>query len=56
MSFNINAYTPDKRISSFVSAIIYVNQFLPKAFVYAFNNFTFVQVDKINTFENLILD
>ncbi len=56
MSFTITAYTPYKRKSSFVSAIIYVNQFLQKAFDYPFNNFTFVQVDKINTFENLILD
>ncbi len=55
MSFTITAYTPDKRISAFVSALVYINQFLPKAFFYPFNKFIFVQVDSINTFENLTL-
>ena len=55
MNFTITAFTPDKRTSSTVSAIIYINQYLPRTIVYPFNNFTFVQVDKINIYEDLIL-
>ena len=42
MNFTITAFTPDKRTSSFVSAIIYINQYLPSKILFPFNNFTFV--------------
>jgi hypothetical protein len=55
MNFTITAYTPDKRTSSFVSAIIYMNKYLPGIMTNPFNSFTFIQVDKINIYEDLIL-
>ena len=55
MNFTITAFTPDKRTSSFVSGIIYINQYSTKKIAFPFNNFTFVQVDNINIYENLIL-
>ncbi len=53
MNFTITAYTPDKRTSSFVKAIIYMNQYLPGTNINLLNSFTFFQVDKINIYENL---
>ena len=56
MNFTITAFTPDKRTSLFVSAIIYMNYYLPSTIINPFNSFTFIQVDKINIYENFILD
>ena len=55
MNFTITAYTPDKRTSLFVTAIIYVNKYFPKPIVQPFDNFTFIQIDSKNIYENLVL-
>jgi hypothetical protein len=39
----------------FVSAIILMNQYIPSTITNPYNSFTFVQVDLINIYENLIL-
>ncbi len=56
MNFTIIAYTPDKRTSSSVSAIICLNHYSPIKIGFPYNSFTFVQMDKINIYENLIFD
>ncbi len=55
MKFTITAYTPDKRTSLFALAIILMNQYIPNTILNPYNSFKFVQVDKINIYENLIL-
>ena len=55
MNFTIIAYTPDKRTSLFALAIILMNQYIPNTILNPYNSFKFVQVDKINIYENLIL-
>ncbi len=56
MNFTIIAYTPDKRTSSSVPAIICLNHYSPTKIGFKYSNFTFVQVDKITHYENLIFD
>ena len=56
MNFTINAYTPDKRTSSSVSAIICINHYLSIKIGFPYNSFTFFQLDKTNIYENLIFD
>ena len=55
MNFTITAFTPDKRTSLFISAIIYMNQYLPGTKINLLNSFYFVQVDNINIYENFFL-
>ena len=56
MMFTITVYTPDKRASLFVSAIIYINHYFPGKIANQFNGFKFLQVDNIHIYENLILE
>ncbi len=45
MNFTITAVTPYNRMSSFVSATIYINQYISSTITNPYNSFTFVQVD-----------